>query len=231
MEDLNDEVLLQLLHLGNESALGALYDRYGKMAYSLAYRILGDIQAAEDAVQEAYINIWRRAGSFNETRGTARTWIMAVVHHRSIDIGRKRRGLAPREVPLELTQLPEDPHDTWSEVSKTLDRELLTGCLESIPKEQREAIRAVLEVAAQRNQEIMRGARERLGDQLRQMREELLPLLDEEQRQRLESAAEGFRRGGFRGPPGPSGRRLPGPGRRPRSERPPGEPSDTTGGL
>ena len=140
MEDLNDEVLLQLLHLGNEGALGALYDRYGKMAYSLAYRILGDIQAAEDAVQEAYINIWRRAGSFNETRGTARTWIMAVVHHRSIDIGRKRRGLAQRELPLELTQLPEDPHDTWSEVSKTLDRELLTVCLNKIPKEQREVI-------------------------------------------------------------------------------------------
>ncbi len=103
--------------------------------------------------------------------------------------------------------------------------------IEPRDEEQREAIRAVLEVAAQRNQEIMRGARERLGDQLRQMREELLPLLDEEQRQRLESAAEGFRRGGFRGPLGPSGRRLPGPGRRPRSERPPGEPSDTTGGL
>ena len=140
MEDLNDEDLLQLLGQGNESALGALYDRYGKMAYSLAYRILGDIQAAEDAVQEAYINIWRRAGSFNETRGTARTWIMAVVHHRSIDIGRKRRGLAPRELPLEIAQLPEDPHDTWSEVSQTLDRELLTVCLGNIPKEQREVI-------------------------------------------------------------------------------------------
>ena len=95
---------------------------------------------------------------------------------------------------------------------------------------QREAIRAVLKVAAQRNQEIMRGAREQIGYQLRQIREELLPLLDEEQRQRLESAAGGFRRG-FRGPPGPSGRRGPGPGRRPHGKRPPGEPSDTTGGL
>ena len=140
MEELADDVLLQLVHLGNESALGALYDRYGKLAYSLAYRILGDVQAAEDAVQEAFINIWRRAGSFSSNRGTARTWIMAVVHHRSIDIGRRRRGLTPRELPLETVQLPEDPRDTWSEVSNTLDRELLVRCLEQIPEPQREAI-------------------------------------------------------------------------------------------
>ena len=140
MEELADDVLLQLVHLGNESALGALYDRYGKLAFSLAYRMLGDIQAAEDAVQEAFINIWRRAGSFSANRGTARTWIMAVVHHRCIDIGRRRRGLTPRELPLEIAQLPEDPLDIWSEVSNTLDRELLNGCLERIPEKQREVI-------------------------------------------------------------------------------------------
>ncbi|MCI0811572.1 MAG: sigma-70 family RNA polymerase sigma factor [Chloroflexi bacterium] len=140
MEELTDEVLLQLLQVGNESALGALYDRYGKSAYSLAFRMLGDVHAAEDAVQEAFINIWRRAGSFSTARGTARTWIMAVVHHRSIDIGRKRRGIAPRELPLEFERLPENPSDTWSEVSNTLDGELLKRCLQQIPEDQRIAI-------------------------------------------------------------------------------------------
>ena len=140
MEELTDEILLQLLRMGNESALGALYDRYGKTSYSLAYRILGDVHAAEDAVQEAFINIWRRAGSFSAARGTARTWIMAVVHHRSIDIGRKRRGMMPRELPLEPERLPEDPSDTWSEVSSTLDRELLRECLKRIPDDQGAAI-------------------------------------------------------------------------------------------
>jgi len=125
MEELTDEDLLQLLHVGNESALGALYDRYGKSAYSLAFRMLGDVHAAEDAVQEAFINIWRRVGSFSNARGTARTWIMAVVHHRSIDIGRERRGIAPRELPLESERLPEALGDTWTEVSNKLDGELL----------------------------------------------------------------------------------------------------------
>ncbi|MCH7843556.1 MAG: sigma-70 family RNA polymerase sigma factor, partial [Chloroflexi bacterium] len=81
-----------------------------------------------------------RAGSFSTARGTARTWIMAVVHHRSIDIGRKRRGIAPRELPLEFERLPENPSDTWSEVSNTLDGELLKRCLEQIPEDQRIAI-------------------------------------------------------------------------------------------
>ena len=71
--------------------------------------MLGDVHAAEDAVQEAFINIWRRAGSFSTARGTVRNWIMAVVHHRTIDIGRKRRGITPRELPLELERLPADP--------------------------------------------------------------------------------------------------------------------------
>ena len=140
MEELTDESLLQLIQLGDETALGVLYDRHGSVAYSLAYRILGDVHAAEDAVQEAFINIWRRAGSFTANRGAARTWIMAVVHHRSIDLGRRRRGITPRELPLETTQLPEDSHDTWSDVSNSLDRDFLSKCLEQIPENQREAI-------------------------------------------------------------------------------------------
>jgi len=140
MEELTDELLLQLLYAGNEEALGALYDRYGKVAYSLAYRMLGDVHAVEDAVQESFINIWRRAGSFSNSRGSARTWIMAVVHHRSIDIGRKRRGITPRELPLELERMPEAPNDTWAEFVNTLDGDSIRECLDQIPKEQREAI-------------------------------------------------------------------------------------------
>ncbi len=65
---------------------------------------------------------------------------MAVVHHRAIDIGRKRRGIVPRELPLELERLPEAPNDTWAEVANTLNGDLLRELMEQIPNEQREAI-------------------------------------------------------------------------------------------
>ena len=83
---------------------------------------------------------------------------MAVVHHRSIDIGRKRRGIAPRELPLELERLPEALGDTWTEVSNTLDGGLLRRCLKMIPDDQREAIElAYFEGYTQREISELRG--------------------------------------------------------------------------
>ena len=123
-----------------EEVFNDIVEEYSTFAFNVAYRMLRKVEDAEDAVQEAFINIWRRAGSFSTARGTARTWIMAVVHHRSIDIGRKRRGIAPRELPLELERLPEDASDTWSEVANTMDGEMLRRCLKMIPDDQREAI-------------------------------------------------------------------------------------------
>lgn len=140
MRDVADDALLHLIVQGNEDALAELYDRYGKLAYSLAYRMLGDAHGAEDVVQEAFINIWRKAGLYVAKRGTARTWLLAVVHHSAVDLCRRRRGKIPTELPLEWEELVVDPNDLWSEVSNNLDREELTDCLAKIPKEQREAI-------------------------------------------------------------------------------------------
>jgi RNA polymerase sigma-70 factor (ECF subfamily) len=139
-KEVADDALLHLIVQGNEDALAALYDRYGKLAYSLAYRMLGDTHGAEDVVQEAFINVWRKANSYVAKRGTARTWLLAVVHHSAVDLCRRRRGKIPAELPLEWEELIADPNDLWSQVSNNLDREELTGCLARIPKEQREAI-------------------------------------------------------------------------------------------
>ena len=70
---------------GDAWAFAGLYDRHSRAAYSLAYRMMGDRQAAEDLVQEAFLGVWRAAGSYRAERGSVRTWILSIVHQRDID--------------------------------------------------------------------------------------------------------------------------------------------------
>ena len=78
---LNDEELLASIQQSDEGALAELYDRYGRLAFGLAYRILGERGTAEDVVQEAYLAVWRRSSSFKADRGSARAWLMSIVHN------------------------------------------------------------------------------------------------------------------------------------------------------
>ena len=89
LDHVSDNGLVALCARGDRDALGALYDRYGRAAYSLARRILKDATLAEDAVQEAFLAIWKQAGRFDARRARPSTWILAVVHHKAIDIVRR----------------------------------------------------------------------------------------------------------------------------------------------
>src|SRR3712207_6518872 len=82
---LADEDLMSLIGSGNSGAFAGLYDRHGRAAYSLAYRMMGERQAAEDLVQEAFLDVWRAARSFRPERGSVRTWVLSIVHNRGID--------------------------------------------------------------------------------------------------------------------------------------------------
>ena len=75
---------------GDEQALGVLYDRFGKVAYGLALRVLRDPPLAEDAVQEAFLAVWRQAATFDPSRGRASTWILTLVHRRAVDLVRRQ---------------------------------------------------------------------------------------------------------------------------------------------
>ena len=88
---MEDEVLLGLVTMGREEALEALYDRYSRQVYSLAFSILRDQGAAEEVIQEVFLSVWRRAASFNAQRGRAATWLLSISHHRAIDALRRRR--------------------------------------------------------------------------------------------------------------------------------------------
>src|SRR5882672_7678701 len=86
---LSDEAVVAMLTRSDETALAELYDRYGRVAYGLAVRILRDEALAEDAVQEAFLAIWRGAARFLPERGKASTWILTVVHRRAVDLVRR----------------------------------------------------------------------------------------------------------------------------------------------
>ena len=76
---------MPLVEAGDAEAFAALYDRHGRMAYSLAYRMMGEKQEAEDVVQEAFVKVWRSAGGYRVGRGSVRTWILSIVRNRGID--------------------------------------------------------------------------------------------------------------------------------------------------
>ena len=136
-----DRAVLVRLAEGELDALEDLYDRYKTMAYSIAYRITNDASLAEDVVQEAFLGVWRNATRYVEGRGSVKTWLLAIVHHRAIDAVRRRRPTselpetADTAVPAALT-LP----DVWAEVSAGLDAETVRAAVKSFSDVQREAI-------------------------------------------------------------------------------------------
>ena len=86
---LSDEALVALVARSDEVALGELYDRFGRVAYGLARRILRDDALAEDAVQEGFLAAWRSAPRFVPERSKASTWLLTLVHRRAVDLVRR----------------------------------------------------------------------------------------------------------------------------------------------
>jgi RNA polymerase sigma-70 factor (ECF subfamily) len=136
----DDDELIAAVARGEHPALLALYDRHGRVAYGLAYRVLGDAGAAEEAVQDAFLRVWQRAASFDPARGAVRSWLLTIVHHRAIDLLR-RRASAPAVI-AGLDEIAERPAttDTWRVVAGHLERERVRAALAALPGEQRRAI-------------------------------------------------------------------------------------------
>lgn len=134
---LSDEALVALVARGGDAALAELYDRVGDMAYGLAFRVLRDEALAEDAVQEAFLALWRTAGSFIPERAKASTWILTLVHRRAVDTVRREQ--RRRAEPLEGA--PEPVGGSAEEAAwLRLERERVQGALAQLPDQQREAI-------------------------------------------------------------------------------------------
>ncbi len=136
-----DEELIAAVARRDSSAVVTLYDRYGRLAFALAYRILEDATLAEETVQDAFLQVWRRANTFDPTRGgNVRAWFLTIVHNRAIDARRRYIDRRPRPVPLENVEAVLSVPDVWREVSARLTRDEVRAAVDILPAEQRQAI-------------------------------------------------------------------------------------------
>ena len=84
-------MLIARVRAGDPSSMAALYDRYSPIVYAAALRILGDTAAAEDVLQEIFMQLWRNPAAFDASRGNLAAWLGVIARHRAIDVLRKRR--------------------------------------------------------------------------------------------------------------------------------------------
>jgi RNA polymerase sigma-70 factor (ECF subfamily) len=123
-------------------AFEVFYDRHAGAAYSLAYRIVGDRQSAEDVVQEALISIWRSGARFDRARGSVRAWTLGIVRNRAIDMLRRDSGRAPRPAFDSEELLERKASDDLTDV-EALRRETarqVRGAISGLPEDQSKVI-------------------------------------------------------------------------------------------
>ena len=135
---LSDEAVLSLVSQSDDEALAELYDRFGGVAYGLALRILRDESLAQDAVQEAFLAVWRTADRFLAERARASTWILTLVHRRAVDLVRRQE--RRRGEPLESAPEPVASEEVEEQATIRFQRQVVQEALRQLPPDQREAL-------------------------------------------------------------------------------------------
>lgn len=135
---LSDEAVVALVARSDQEALAELYDRFGRVAYGLALRVLRDERLAEDAVQEGFLTAWRNADRFMPERAKASTWVLTLVHRRAVDL--VRREDRRRAEPLPETSEPAPSDSAEDDAWLRFERERVQAALRQLPDQQREAL-------------------------------------------------------------------------------------------
>lgn len=120
---------------GDQSAMAELYDRYSSVVYAVALRVLGDTMAAEDVLQEVFLQLWRNPSAFDAARGSLGGWLAVITRNRAIDALRKRKP----EIDIEDVIVSVAP-DLASEADRSRAAEKVRGLLGSMPSAQRSAL-------------------------------------------------------------------------------------------
>ena len=127
---------MPLVAAGDADAFATLYDRHGRAAYSLAYRMMGEKQEAEDVVQEAFIKVWRSAGGYRVGRGSVRTWLLSIVHNRGIDQLRSAASQRRTQDRAQATAPTSQPSEAFAETWRNSQRQQVRQALQALPQEQ-----------------------------------------------------------------------------------------------
>jgi RNA polymerase sigma factor (sigma-70 family) len=140
-QGLRDGQLVELVAGKDAGALEALYQRYGRAAYSLARRILTEETLAQDVVQEVFLSLWRDAGRFDAGRGTVATYLLSMTHHRAVDAVRREENLRRWRTSDAGLELEADPKArVEDEVEASERRSEVRAALKELPDAQREAL-------------------------------------------------------------------------------------------
>jgi RNA polymerase sigma-70 factor (ECF subfamily) len=133
---LADEDLISLVEAADAEAFATLYDRHSRAAFSLAYRMMGERQAAEDLTQDAFLKVWRGASSYRADRGSVRTWILSIVHNRGIDQIRSQASRRRTQERVEASAPRSQPSEAFAEAWRNSQRDQVREALNTLPSEQ-----------------------------------------------------------------------------------------------
>lgn len=143
IEQLSDEMLINAIANGAVWAMEPLYQRYHRILYSLAYRMVADHQVAEDLLQDAFLSVWKRATSYSSQAGAVRSWLVSIMHHRTIDYLRTvRRRSTVKETTLDEVERDESVAfpDVWDEAWQNVQSAKVREAMMILPTEQRMVI-------------------------------------------------------------------------------------------
>lgn len=162
---LDDEALIRLIHRRDSNALSALYDRYARLIFSLAFNIVGDNLTSEEITQDVFLNVWNGAGSYHSGKARVNTWLASIARHRAIDVlrkwGARAEGHAVSWAEEDFEAVPSDTALPES-VERAFEGEQVRQAIAQLPAEQQQTL-ALAYFKGYTHQQIAEALHEPLG--------------------------------------------------------------------
>ena len=143
VSEAHDRELVDRLRLGDEDAFRGLFGRYAPPAKALALRVVRQSHLAEEIVQEAFLAVWRQPESYDDQRGSVRSWLMGMVHHRAVDLVRREeahRRRAEHSIPGALEEQADHADRVVEQLGLPEERRAVRAALDGLPIEQRDVL-------------------------------------------------------------------------------------------